>query len=234
MDINLGPDSELRQVDARFNAAGDAWDDTPRIMGFQIVEIDTVPVNFLAYVVARPVDEIGAVSGLDDDLSGGVVNLPALGVGPGRNALLEEIDEHHRKALPQVFRKADGVARTRDVLTAALADEKAVVFLAEIQNQIIGFVYAYVRSIPDIPIRVPCRVGEIDMIAVARSYRRCGAGKALMETAHQWAGKMKLERLELSVWAFNQGARDFYEELEYEPAFIRMWKTGPFLPAKEA
>jgi ribosomal protein S18 acetylase RimI-like enzyme len=152
----------------------------------------------------------------------------------GLNALLEEIDEHHRKALPQVFRKPDGPARTRDFLSGALADQNAVIFVAEIQAQIIGLVYAYVRSIPDIPIRVPCRAGEIDMIVVAQKYRRCGVGKALMETVHQWADQMKLDRLELSVWAFNEGARDFYRELDYEPAFIRMWKTGSFLPGTEA
>jgi diamine N-acetyltransferase len=151
----------------------------------------------------------------------------------GLNALLEEIDEYHRKALPQVFRKPDGPARTREFLSGALADENAVIFVAEIKGQLIGLVYAYVRSIPDIPIRIPCRVGEIDMIVVAQKYRRCGAGKALMEMAHQWAGRMKLDRLELSVWNFNKGARDFYRELDYEPAFIRMWKTGPFLSGPE-
>jgi diamine N-acetyltransferase len=151
----------------------------------------------------------------------------------GLNALLEEIDEHHRKALPQVFRKPDGPARTRDFLSGVLADENAVILVAEIQNQIIGLVYTYVRSIPDIPIRIPCRAGEIDMIVVAEKYRRCGAGKALMESAHQWAGRMKLDRLELSVWDFNKGARNFYQEQDYEPAFTRMWKTGPFLPGTE-
>ena len=152
----------------------------------------------------------------------------------GLNVLLEEIDEHHRKALPQVFRKPDGTARTQNILSGALADENAVIFVAETLDQIIGLVYAYVRTIPDLPIRIPCRAGEIDMIVVAQKYRRCGVGKALMETAHQWAGQMKLDRLELSVWDFNQGARNFYQDLNYAPAFIRMWKTGPFLSKMEA
>jgi GNAT superfamily N-acetyltransferase len=149
------------------------------------------------------------------------------------NVLLEEIDAYHREALPHVFRKPDGPARTREFMATALADENAVIFLAENHDQIIGLLYAYVRSIPDIPIRIPCRAGEIDMIVVAEKYRRHGVGKALMETAHQWAGQMKLDRLELSVWTFNQGAQDFYLELDYKPAFIRMWKTGPFLAGEE-
>jgi GNAT superfamily N-acetyltransferase len=147
----------------------------------------------------------------------------------GLNALFEEIDEHHRKALPRIFRKPDGPARSRDFLSAVLADQNAVIFIAEIQDRIIGLIYAYIRSIPDIPIRIPRRVGEIDQLIVRHEYRRCGVGKTLMETIHQWAGHMKLDRLELSVWDFNRGARDFYRELGYEPAFIRMSKDGPFL-----
>jgi GNAT superfamily N-acetyltransferase len=126
----------------------------------------------------------------------------------GLNVLFEEIDEYHREALPQIF---------------------AVIFMAETQNLIIGLVYAYIRSIPEIPIRIPCRVGEIDQLIVKQEYRRYGVGKSLMERVHQWADQMELVRLELSVWNFNKGARDFYRALNYEPAFIRMLINGPFL-----
>ena len=146
------------------------------------------------------------------------------------NALFEEIDAHHRNALPQIFRKPDGPARTRDFLAGVLADQNAVIFLAETQGRIIGLAYAYIRSIPEIPIRIPCRVGEVDHLIVKNKYRRYGVGKALMERVHQWADQMKLDQLELSVWDFNKGAQDFYRELDYQPAVIRMWKSGPFLP----
>jgi GNAT superfamily N-acetyltransferase len=146
----------------------------------------------------------------------------------GLNALFEELDEYHRKTLPQIFRKPDGPARTSNFLSGVLADQNAAIFLAEIQGKIIGLVYAYIRSIPEIPIRIPCRAGEIDQIIVKQKYRRYGVGKALMEKIHQWAAQMKLDRLELSVWDFNREAQDFYQEMGYGPAFIRMWRNRPF------
>lgn len=146
-------------------------------------------------------------------------------------SLFEEIDEHHRKALPHIFKKPEGPARTRDFLGGVLADQSTVIFIAERQDQIIGLVYAYIRTVPEIPIRIPYRVGEVDQLIVKKEHRYLGIGKALMERVHQWAGQMKLDRLELSVWDFNQGALDFYRELDYRPAFHRMWKKGPF-PAK--
>ena len=142
----------------------------------------------------------------------------------GLNALFEEIDEHHRKALPHIFRKPGGPARKRDLIMGILADKDAVIFIAEIQNQIVGLVHAFVRSYPEIPIRMPSRICEIDSLIVKDSYRRRGVGEALMKKVHQWAVQMRLERLELNVWDFNQGAKDFYREIDYKPAIIRMWK----------
>lgn len=37
----------------------------------------------------------------------------------GLNALFEEIDEYHRNALPHVFRKPDGRARTREFISGS-------------------------------------------------------------------------------------------------------------------
>jgi GNAT superfamily N-acetyltransferase len=148
----------------------------------------------------------------------------------GMEALFAEIDTHHREALPQVFRKPGGPARTKDFLYAVLADRESVIFIAESDDRIIGLVYACIRKYPDTPIRVPYRTGEIDQLIVNKKYRRYGIGKALMEKAEQWASEMKLDRLELSVWDFNQSARFFYQDLGYAPVFHRMWKIlkGPF------
>jgi len=103
----------------------------------------------------------------------------------GLNALLEEIDAYHRKALPHVFREPDGAARTRDFITGALADENAVIFLAEIHDQVVGLLYAYVRSIPDIPIRIPCRAGEIDMIKDVENRSLSAWDRGLISNANQ-------------------------------------------------
>ena len=146
----------------------------------------------------------------------------------GIEVLIEEIDAYHRAALPQVFRKPNDPQRTRDFLSSALSNPDAVIFIAGYQDKIVGLVYAYVRALPESPIRIPSRVGEVDQIVVTKECRRNGVGKALMEKVHQWADEMKLDRLELSVWDFNQGAWAFYRTLGYATTFHRMWKTGPF------
>lgn len=54
----------------------------------------------------------------------------------GLNVLFEEIDEYHREALPQICRNPDGPARTRDFLLGVLAEQNAVIFIAETQELI--------------------------------------------------------------------------------------------------
>jgi GNAT superfamily N-acetyltransferase len=143
----------------------------------------------------------------------------------GLNVLFEEIDEYHRKALPQIFRKPDGPARKLDYIAGILSDQNSVIFIAEIQNQIIGLVHAFIRSYPEISIRIPSRICETDSLIVKDKYRRSGIGKALMEKVQQWAVQMQVDRLELTVWDFNKEAKNFYRELDYEPAIIKMWKN---------
>lgn len=143
----------------------------------------------------------------------------------GMNALFEEIDEFHRNALPTVFRKPEGPARTREFISGVISNPNAVIFIAENQDEIIGLAYAYVRINPEHAIRIPCRAGEVDQIIVHKKYRRCGVGRALMERIDQWASQMNLDHLELSVWNFNGEARDFYRSLGYQDMFIRAWKA---------
>lgn len=55
----------------------------------------------------------------------------------------------------------------RDFLFEVLADQDAVIFIAESQDQIIGLAYGYVRSLSEIPIRIPSPVGEVDHLGRA-------------------------------------------------------------------
>lgn len=80
----------------------------------------------------------------------------------GLEILFEVIDAYHRDALARVFKKPEGSWRTPNFLLDVLADPNAVIFVAECRNQIIGLLYAYIRVTPEIPIRVPCGVGEVD------------------------------------------------------------------------
>ena len=139
--------------------------------------------------------------------------------------LLGELDSLHREALPQVFRKPEGPARTKDYISHLLAEENGVVFVAERDGEVIGFVQAAVQEARAIPIMVPRCYVVIGDLVVKDGLRRLGVGRLLAEKAHQWAVSKGASQIELNVWEFNQGAIAFYEKLGYSAASRRMWKA---------
>ncbi|HAL62375.1 MAG TPA: N-acetyltransferase [Chloroflexi bacterium] len=139
--------------------------------------------------------------------------------------LFAEGDTLHREALPHVFREPDGPARTKEFISGIIANEDAVLFVAERDGEIIGLVYILVRETPDIPIMVPRRYAVIDDLIVRKDSRRFGVGRALVERAHRWAVDKQVTQVELNVWEFNQTAIAFYEKLGYRTASRKMWRS---------
>lgn len=136
-----------------------------------------------------------------------------------------EVDALHREALPHLFREPDGPARAREYISSIIADENAAIFVAESDNQIIGFVHICLREPPDIPIMVPRHYASINDLAVRRRFRRSGIGRSLIERAHQWARDKGVTQVELTVWEFNKEAIAFYEKLGYKTASRRMSRS---------
>ena len=58
-------------------------------------------------------------------------------------------------------------------------------------------------------------VADIGLM-VARDYRRRGAGRALLETAVEWARASGISKLELHVFPHNEAAIKLYESFGFE------------------
>src|SRR5260370_34758873 len=78
INIHLGSDSELRQIDARLNRETRSRNNSALIVRFEIVHIRARAVHFFADGVPSAVDEILAESLFLDMFTGGVINLEAL------------------------------------------------------------------------------------------------------------------------------------------------------------
>ena len=61
-------------------------------------------------------------------------------------------------------------------------------------------------------------LGESDVmnLAVRPDYRRQGVGTALMDFVKQYAAEQDFDTVELDVWEFNEGARQFYEAVGFQ------------------
>ena len=78
-------------------------------------------------------------------------------------ALFDELDEFHRLARPDVFRRFDGPARTREQIEQWLAGPGSTVLVAESGQDVIGLAVLLTRPPATFAGAVPHKVIELDI-----------------------------------------------------------------------
>lgn len=137
-------------------------------------------------------------------------------------ALAAEIDDMHRAGLGERFRPPRDGPRSPQSLDDLLASSQAALFVAETEEGLLGYVYAYLLEAPGCQ---PHRCSAVvDTLLVTRRARRCGVGAKLMARVDQWARAQGAEALELMVYAFNEEALAFYRQLGFATLSRRMVK----------
>ncbi len=135
---------------------------------------------------------------------------------PALAAIGRESQDLHAQAHPEIFqRETSGF--TEEYVRGLLANEQAMVFVADEGGQVLGYVFVRLRTMSFLDTFRPHVVAEIADIAVTTPARGKGTGHLLFEAAKLWARRQHAERLELMVWEFNERARQFYEQLGMRP-----------------
>lgn len=140
---------------------------------------------------------------------------------PAVIAMLDEVDELHRTALPWLFREVDQ-PQTNDFLEGYCSELDRTMLLATEDGSLAGVLYMFLRQPARAPIVRPTLVAEIDTLVVGHAFRRRGVGKRLVEAALQWARDNGATRTELGVYEFNDAARAFWASLGFQTLSRRL------------
>jgi ribosomal protein S18 acetylase RimI-like enzyme len=92
------------------------------------------------------------------------------------------------------------------------------IFVAEIENVIIGFIHVEEDKTPPYPAVVQHRFACIVDFYVIPEYRKRGIGKALLEKAKDWSVNLELDYIELFVLEENEIGKGFYKKENFETA----------------
>jgi ribosomal protein S18 acetylase RimI-like enzyme len=130
-------------------------------------------------------------------------------------ALWTDVDRIHAALHPNYFR-GDGRLDPRLAEAIERVSEARELLVAEREGVVVGFVLVEMLEPSKHGRNVRNRRGHIDALIVAPSARRSGCGRRLMEAACNWARTRRAEELLLTVWAGNQVAERFYEDLGLE------------------
>ena len=137
-------------------------------------------------------------------------------------ALFDELDEFHRLARPDVFRRFDGPARTREQIGQWLAGPGSTELVAEIDREVVGLAVLLTRPPPGFAGAVPHKVIELDNLVVQSGLRSRGIGQRLIEATVEWSHGQGASHIGVAVHAFNRDARRFYERAGFTPSIDRL------------
>jgi diamine N-acetyltransferase len=136
---------------------------------------------------------------------------------PAISPLFELLDEHHRVALPDVFRKPTGARREQSWLDWIIAGPDCTILVAEgTHAKIIGLVVLVSRSVPASVVRDARRFVEIRELVVGSTARRLGVARSLVDASKAWARERGIANLEVSAWSFNVEAMEFYRKVGFQ------------------
>ena len=143
-------------------------------------------------------------------------DLPALG---RLGALLMRT---HYEFDPQRFMSAgtDAAEGYAWFLGRQLKDQDVVIYVAEQESQIVGYVYAALEPISWKELRDAC--GYIHDIVVEEANRQAGTATALMEAAMQWLAERGAPRVILGTAEKNERAQRLFAKLGFRRTMIEM------------
>lgn len=124
------------------------------------------------------------------------------------------------EAILRVEREAIEAPHWSEVQYRAILKEhdRRILLVAVTEGRVVGFVVASVLL----------EEAELENIAVDTSFRRSGAGKALMESAMAWSIEHGAELMRLEVRAGNEAAQGLYRKLGFVQSGVRRaYYSGP-------
>ena len=133
--------------------------------------------------------------------------------------LEEQVLKMHSKSRPDWIGKNP---LTYDYIKSIVEGNNGKIFVAELENQIIGHCIVFIREIKNHHLFHDMTNIEIDDLCVDEKYRKKGIGKKLFEEVKNFAKDNDAKFIELMVWEFNQNAKKFYEHLGMKTRINRM------------
>lgn len=124
--------------------------------------------------------------------------------------LLSQVLEIHAKLRPDLF--VSGTTKySKEDLEAILKDTNKPIFVATIDNYVVGYAMCQIR-IPTSNM-YPVKIFHLDDLCVDEKYRHQGIGEALYHKVVETAKENDCYEITLNAWPGNESALKFYEKM---------------------
>ena len=127
--------------------------------------------------------------------------------------LLRQLHNVHVDGRPELFMDVEH-PYSYDNFESLISNPEVISILAEWKHEIVGVCFVSMLSKSGM---IQMQTAYIDELVVDENHRRNGIGKALFQEAEKRARKMGAQRIDLTVWNFNEIAINAYETYGMTP-----------------
>lgn len=110
-----------------------------------------------------------------------------------------------------------------DSFSGHVTSRNSVVLVAEIGDDIVGYLIGYVRNGGTIR---PGRIAELESMFVRSTHRRAGIGHRLVERFVAWSYACGAERISVTAYVANDRAIRFYRHMGFAPLNLSLERTA--------
>ena len=122
-------------------------------------------------------------------------------------ALKKQIHDVHVAGRPDLFTPYSSL----DAFSDRSAAKGCALLLAEEAGETVGYVMYQLVHRPASPYMKERHFVHVEEFCVDENHQRMGIGRRLMDGLKELAREKGCPRIELDVWGFNEGAKQFYE-----------------------
>ena len=119
----------------------------------------------------------------------------------------------HANLQPTYYKEVEESGKYPDYI---IKSENEDIIIAEINNNVVGFVHVLEDKTPPYDCIVPHRFAVCVDLFVFPFYRKKGIGTNLINMAKEWAKKRNLDYIELKVLIENENATRLYKQEDFQ------------------
>ncbi len=139
--------------------------------------------------------------------------------------LNSDVQALHAAAFPERFKPVGPDTFPPGVAREILANSNNLVFIAEIDAEAAGYVYAEVISRPETSISYAYQIVYIHHLSVRSQFQRQGIGSRLIDAVREATRARGIERVTLDFWTFNRTAEAFFKQQGFTSFNERLWQV---------
>lgn len=129
------------------------------------------------------------------------------------DTLMQQLHKIHVNGRPDLYVEMEH-PYSKEELTEKIYNKEVITLAAEEEDRIVGLCIVVIRHRSGM---VNMKTAYVDDLVVDQSYQRRGIAKSLFQKAEERAKALGAERMDLTVWSFNENALKFYQSIGMVP-----------------